>query len=38
MSSKSEANIALLARLLPAVFSSEPWQPHRPLKVSNGDD
>jgi sRNA-binding protein len=38
MSSKSEANIALLATLFPAVFSSEPWQPHRPLKVGIGDD
>jgi sRNA-binding protein len=38
MSSKSEANIALLATLFPAVFSSEPWQPHRPLKIGIGDD
>jgi sRNA-binding protein len=38
MSSKSEANIALLATLFPAVFSSEPWQPHRPLKIGIGGD
>ncbi len=38
MSSKSETNIAALAALFPAVFSAEPWQAHRPLKVGIGDD
>jgi len=38
MSSKSETDIAALARLFPAVFAAEPWQAHRPLKVGIGDD
>jgi sRNA-binding protein len=38
MTTKSDTNIALLAIFFPAVFSSEPWQPHRPLKVGIGDD
>jgi sRNA-binding protein len=29
---------AHLATLFPAVFSAEPWQAHRPLKVGIGDD
>jgi len=38
MTIKSDTNIALLAALFPAVFSAEPWQAHRPLKVGIGDD
>jgi sRNA-binding protein len=38
MTTKSDTDIAALATLFPAVFSSEPWQPHRPLKVGIGDD
>jgi ProQ/FINO family len=38
MTTKSDTNIALLAIFFPAVFSSEPWQPHCPLKVGIGDD
>jgi sRNA-binding protein len=38
MSSKSETHIAALAALFPAVFSAEPWQIHRPLKVGIGVD
>ncbi len=33
MTTKSDANIAALAALFPAVFSAKPWQAHRPLKV-----
>jgi ProP effector len=38
MTTKSDTNIAALAALFPAVFSAEPWQAHRPLKVGIGDD
>jgi ProP effector len=38
MTTKSDTNIAALATLFPAVFSAEPWQAHRPLKVGIGDD
>jgi hypothetical protein len=38
MTTKSDNNIAALATLFPAVFSAEPWQAHRPLKVGIGDD
>jgi sRNA-binding protein len=38
MTTKSDATIAALAALFPAVFSAEPWQAHRPLKVGIGDE
>jgi sRNA-binding protein len=38
MTTKSDANIAALAALFPAVFSAEPWQAHRPLKVGIGNE
>jgi sRNA-binding protein len=38
MTTKSDAKIAALAALFPAVFSAEPWQVHRPLKVGIGDE
>jgi len=38
MTTKSDTNIAALAALFPAVFSAEPWEAHRPLKVGIGDD
>src|SRR5258708_32779770 len=38
MTTKSDTNIAALATLFPAVFSAEPWQPHRTLQVGIGDD
>jgi ProP effector len=38
MIAKSDANIAALAALFPAVFSAEPWQAHCPLKVGIGDE
>jgi sRNA-binding protein len=38
MTTKSDTNIAALAALFPAVFSAEPSQAHRPLKVGIGDD
>ncbi len=38
MTTKSDAHIATLAALFPAVFSAEPWQAHRPLKVGIGDE
>jgi sRNA-binding protein len=38
MTTKSDDNIAALAALFPAAFSTQPWQAHRPLKVGIGDD
>jgi sRNA-binding protein len=38
MTTKSDANIAALAALFPAVFSAEPWQAHRPLKIGIGNE
>jgi ProP effector len=38
MTTKSDAYIAALAALFPAVFSAEPSQAHRPLKVGIGND
>ena len=38
MTTKSDAHIAALAALFPAVFSAEPRQAHRPLKVGIGND
>jgi len=38
MTTKSDANIAVLAVLFPAAFSAEPLQAHRPLKVGIGND
>ena len=38
MTTKSDAHIAALAALFPAVFSAEPRQAHHPLKVGIGDD
>jgi ProP effector len=38
MATKSESNIAALAAMFPAAFSTEPWQEHRPLKVGIGND
>jgi sRNA-binding protein len=38
MTTKSDANIAVLAALFPAAFAVEPWQAHRPLKVGIGDE
>jgi ProP effector len=38
MITKSDANIAALAALFPAVFSAEPWQAHRPLKIGIGNE
>jgi len=38
MTTKSDAHIVALAALFPAVFSAEPREAHRPLKVGIGND